>query len=78
MYGTPVLGANIGGIPELIEDGRTGELFESGNVDDLTGKIRALWNDQDRTRWYSVNCKDVSFDTTKEYCDKLLPLYQGR
>lgn len=78
MYGTPVLGANIGGIPELIQDGRTGELFESGNVDDLTGKIRALWNDQDRTRWYSVNCKDVSFDTTKEYCDKLLPLYQGR
>lgn len=34
-YGTPVLGANIGGIPELIEVGRTGELFESGNVEDL-------------------------------------------
>ena len=25
MYGTPVLGANIGGIPELIEAGKTGE-----------------------------------------------------
>ena len=31
MYGTPVLGANIGGIPELILVGKTGELFESGN-----------------------------------------------
>ena len=30
MYGTPVLGANIGGIPELIRVGETGELFESG------------------------------------------------
>lgn len=28
MYGTPVLGANIGGIPELISVGKTGELFE--------------------------------------------------
>ncbi len=28
MYGTPVLGANIGGIPELIQVGKTGELFE--------------------------------------------------
>ena len=31
MYGTPVLGADIGGIPELIQVGKTGELFESGN-----------------------------------------------
>ena len=35
MYGTPVLGANIGGIPELISIGKTGELFESGNGEDL-------------------------------------------
>ena len=35
MYGTPVLGADIGGIPELIHVGKTGELFESGNAEDL-------------------------------------------
>ena len=29
------MGANIGGIPELIRVGETGELFESGNVEDL-------------------------------------------
>ena len=39
MYGTPVLGANIGGIPELIQVGKTGELFESGNAEDLKKKI---------------------------------------
>ncbi len=31
----PVIGAAIGGIPEIIQDGRTGFLFESGNVADL-------------------------------------------
>ena len=42
--GTPVLGAHIGGIPELIDEGVNGMTFESGNTDDLTGKIRAMYN----------------------------------
>jgi len=37
--GTPVVGANIGGIPELIEEGRNGFLFTPGAVDELKQKI---------------------------------------
>ena len=33
--GKPVIGANIGGIPEMIEHGATGWLFESGKADAL-------------------------------------------
>jgi glycosyltransferase involved in cell wall biosynthesis len=33
--GKPVIGARIGGIPEMIEDGVTGYLFEPGNAADL-------------------------------------------
>lgn len=33
---TPVLGARIGGIPELVQPGKTGELFESGSVASLS------------------------------------------
>jgi glycosyltransferase involved in cell wall biosynthesis len=32
---TPVIGSKIGGIPELIEDGFNGYLFEAGNVNEL-------------------------------------------
>ena len=42
--GTPVLGAKIGGIPELIKDKQEGMLFESGNVDDLKNKIEVMFN----------------------------------
>jgi glycosyltransferase involved in cell wall biosynthesis len=42
--GTPVLGARIGGIPELIDEGVNGMTFESGNADDLAGKIKAMFN----------------------------------
>ena len=40
--GKPVIGARIGGIPELVKDGQTGYTFESGNVRDLQEKIEAL------------------------------------
>lgn len=42
--GTPVLGARIGGIPELIEEGVNGMTFESRNVGDLKEKIQSMWN----------------------------------
>lgn len=44
--GTPVLGANIGGIPELIENGITGMIFTSRNVGELTQKIEDMWQHQ--------------------------------
>lgn len=37
--GVPVIGARIGGIPEIIDDGKTGYLFESGNKDELIKMI---------------------------------------
>ena len=37
--GTPVIGANIGGIPEIIEDGKTGFLFEAGDSRGLESVI---------------------------------------
>lgn len=77
MFGTPVLGANIGGIPELIEVGVNGELFESGNKEDLKEKVQAMWADKEKVTQYSQNCKNISFDTIEEYCEKLMGIYEG-
>lgn len=78
MYGTPVLGANIGGIPELIQVGKTGDLFESGNEKDLKEKIQKLWDDKELCRQYSENCKNISFDTIDAYYEKIMKIYQGK
>lgn len=43
--GKPVVGARIGGIPEMVKDGVNGFLFEPGNEDDLRDKIEKLSND---------------------------------
>ena len=70
--GTPVLGANIGGIPELIREGETGELFESGNLEQLTECIARLWNDPAGLEEYSNHCKAAAFDTVQQYTQKLI------
>lgn len=41
--GTPVLGADIGGIPELIEERVNGLCFESGNAESLASGIREMF-----------------------------------
>ena len=75
MYGTPVIGANIGGIPELIQAGKTGELFESGNNNSLKLKIQNLWNDKDLCKQYSENCRNIEFDSIDKYYQKLIKIY---
>lgn len=42
-YNKPVIGSNLGSIPELINDGIDGLLFEPGNVEDLAEKIKYLY-----------------------------------
>lgn len=46
----PVIAARIGAIPEIVEDGVTGLLFEPGNATDLAEKIEYLWNQPDLCR----------------------------
>ena len=76
IYGTPVLASAIGGIPELIKDGETGELFTPGNEDELREKTEKLWKDRERLGRYTENCRSVQFDTTEEYCEKLMEVYE--
>ena len=44
--GTPVLGARIGGIPELIDEDMNGMTFESGNADALADAAMKRYNDE--------------------------------
>ena len=41
-YGKPVAGSRMGGIPELVEEGRTGFLFEAGDVEQLRAHLDDL------------------------------------
>ncbi|MDE6386357.1 MAG: glycosyltransferase [Lachnospiraceae bacterium] len=72
MYGTPVLASDLGGAPELVQAGVTGDLFRGGDAQELTEHIRDLWNDPELCRKYRENCKSINFDTIEEYCAKIV------
>lgn len=72
MYGTPVLVSDLGGAPELVQAGSTGELFRGGDVEELTSHIRELWEDPERCRRYREGCRTLKFCTVGEYCDKIV------
>lgn len=75
VHGTPVIGSRMGGIPELIREGKTGLVFEAGNIDDLEKKLRYLLETPKALEMYSANCKDVSFETPETYYRQLLEIY---
>jgi len=77
MYLTPVIGSRMGGIPELIREGETGELFEAGNADDLEANIRKLLYTPGLLETYAQNCNDLSFESPESYYTKLLNIFGG-
>ena len=42
----PVIASNVGGIPDLIQDGQNGFLFKAGNSDELAEKLKTLLNNR--------------------------------
>ena len=74
--GTPVIGAKIGGTPELIVPNETGLIFESGNKDSLKEAILTLYNNPEVTTVMSEKCIELSQNTIEKYTDKLLEIYK--
>jgi len=47
LHGKAIICSNIGGLPDIVDDGVTGLLVKPGNSKDLAEKIRYLWEHPD-------------------------------
>lgn len=76
--GVPVVAAAVCGIPDLVQDGRTGILFPAGDVEALAGGIRRLLRDRDLAAGLAAcglaHCRRYDLAVT---VDKLRRLYSG-
>ena len=63
MNRTPVIGSRIGGIPELIEDGYNGFLFEAGNADELKRILENLIENPSKLK----RLEDGAFESVEKY-----------
>ena len=55
--GVPVVACRVGGIPEVVMDGKTGFLAEPDDLDDFVEKIIELLTNEDRRRQFSANAR---------------------
>ena len=62
LMAKPVVGSNIGGIPELVIDGKTGLLFEPGNIVELREKLLELWNDNKYAAYLGKQARQYIFE----------------
>ncbi len=76
MCHTPTLGSDMGGIPELIEEGRTGFVFKAGDTADIENKLRMLFDDEDLLRKLTDNCAYAQFETPESYYRSLIKIYE--
>ena len=78
--GKPMIGARIGGIPELVTDGQTGWTFESGDVDELADRLRNVAAEPN-SRIAEMGRNSRSFVETHfsraGYADAMLALYSS-
>jgi glycosyltransferase involved in cell wall biosynthesis len=76
--GVPVIGADIGGIPELIQEGKTGISFNSGSIDSLSQALRRIADlpDPEIEEMGRNACNWIKSEFTADlFRDRLLELY---
>jgi len=58
--GTPVVGFNLGGLPDMVRSGQTGQLVETANMKQLCEAMIALAKDSKAIKHMSLQCREVA------------------
>ena len=78
-FGKPVIGSRVGGIPEQIEDEKTGFLFKMGDIEELARKMGILSKNRElRKTMGSRARKKLEKDySLQRHCNKLVRIYEN-
>lgn len=78
IKGKPVIGSNVGGIPEIVENNVNGLLFEPTNIEQLKVCILTYWNNSELAIEHGKNGykKAITQYTEERYYDELMKVYE--
>jgi glycosyltransferase involved in cell wall biosynthesis len=77
LHAKPVICSRIGGLPEIVDDGRTGLLFPPGDAAELANHIGRMWNDPALCRAFGLagRAKAVRCYSPTAYYERLIQVY---
>lgn len=75
--GKPVIGANIGGIPELVKDNENGFIYKYDDVNELAEKMKILFEDDKLVKKFSKQAKEIAKEqySKENYYKKIMKIY---
>ncbi|WP_272976322.1 glycosyltransferase family 4 protein [Deinococcus geothermalis] len=82
-YGVPVIGSNLGGVAEFIQDAETGYIVDPSREDDIVEKINLIVSSRDVYKTFSYKALEYYAaysvkDAAKEYLDEYKILLEDR
>jgi glycosyltransferase involved in cell wall biosynthesis len=78
--GKPVIGSNLGGIPELIQQGKTGYVFHPGDIESLASVLRQVIDATDGAIAEMGRASRVLVEreySKQHYLERMLALYRS-
>ncbi len=78
MFSVPCVTMNMGGMAELVEDGKTGVLSKGVDAESFAAAVKDILSDEKRLENMRENCKKKSEKnlTLDTYCKRLLEIYK--
>ena len=75
--GKPVIGANIGGIPELVKDNENGFIYQYDDINELAEKMKILFEDDKLVKKFSKQAKEIAKEqySKENYYKKIMNIY---
>ena len=76
--GKPVIGADIAGIPELVQDKVNGLTYRYDDIRELEEKMKLLFENKELAEEYGKNAKEIAKKeySKEEYYNKIIKIYE--
>ena len=77
VIGKPVIGSDMGGIPELVKNNENGLIFKHNSIEDLTDKMKILFRNTELVKKFSENARNISIKlySKENYYKKIVEVY---
>ena len=77
--GKPIIGSNIAGIPELVQNNVNGFTFEYNNIEELKQKMQILFNDNMLVENFSKKSKQIGKElySKESYYNEIIKIYSN-
>lgn len=68
-YGKPILATRVGGVPEVVDNGKTGYLFKVGDVKGFTNQLNIMMDNLETTNKMGEEAKKVA---SERFCSSVI------